>query len=166
MHVIFNLTTNSNDKRTLLIKTKTSNDIDELFDLLIKNHEEYSKSLKTIGLQSKGVESVDISLEQQTVNTTYIQSPQWLTSKKCTINPQNKNNWCFQYSIAAVLNHQKINHHLERILKIKPFINNFNLDETNFQPQQQDYEKIETDNKSIELIILHVPHNTENIEHL
>ena len=37
MNVIFNSTKSFNDKRTLDIKTKASDDIDELFDLLKKN---------------------------------------------------------------------------------------------------------------------------------
>ena len=42
------------------------------------------------------------------------------------------------------------------------FINNFNWDGINFPPQQQDYERFETNNKSITINILHIPHNTEN----
>ena len=38
MNVIFNSTRNFNDKRTLQIKTKSSDDIDKLLDLLIKKH--------------------------------------------------------------------------------------------------------------------------------
>ena len=79
MNVIFNSTRNSNNKRTLHIKTKASDDIDELFGLLIKKHEDISKSLKNINLKSEGVESISIGLKQQ---QTYIQSPQWLASKK------------------------------------------------------------------------------------
>ena len=162
MNVIFNSTRNSNNKRTLHIKTKASDDIDELFGLLIKKHEDISKSLKNINLKSEGVESISIGLKQQ---QTYIQSPQWLASKKkkkCTINPQNKDNRCFPYSITIALNYQKVSNNSERILKIMFFINNFNWDGINFPPQQQDYERFETNNKSITINILHIPHNTEN----
>ena len=116
MNVIFNSAKNFNDKRTLHIKTKASDDIDKLLDLLIKKHEDISESLKNISLKSEGVESIDINLEQQNISTAYIQSPQWLTSKKCTINPQNKKNRCFQYSITITLNHQNISKNPERIL--------------------------------------------------
>ena len=82
---------------------------------------------------------------------------------KCAINPQNKNNRCFQYSITIALNYQKISNKPERVLKVKPFINNFNWNEINFPPQQQDYEKFETNNESIALNILYIPHNTEEL---
>ena len=115
MNVIFNSAKNFNDKRTLHIKTKASDDIDKLLDLLIKKHEDISESLKNISLKSEGVESIDINLEQQNISTAYIQSLQWSTSKKCTINPQNKDNRCFQYSITIALNHQNISRNPERI---------------------------------------------------
>ena len=82
---------------------------------------------------------------------------------KCAINPQNKNNRCFQYSITIALNYQKISNKPERVLKVKPFINNFNWNEINFPPQKQDYEKFETNNESTALNILYIPHNTEEL---
>ena len=82
---------------------------------------------------------------------------------KCAINPQNKNNRYFQYSITIALNYQKVSNKPERVLKVKPFINNFNWNEINFPPQQQDYEKFETNNESIALNILYIPHNTEEL---
>ena len=35
----------------------------------------------------------------------YIKSPEWVLNKKATINPKNKDDKCFQYSIAVALNH-------------------------------------------------------------
>ena len=58
-------------------------------------------------------------------NTTFIETPEWINNKKCTINPQNNDNKCFQYSIILSLYHQENKCHPERISKIKPFINNF-----------------------------------------
>ena len=55
-----------------------------------------------------------------------IESPEWLKNKRVTINPKNsKDNNYFQYAIIAALNHQNIDHHPERISKLKPFINNY-----------------------------------------
>ena len=45
----------------------------------------------------------------------YIKSPEWLINKRATINPKNKDNKCFQYSITVALNHQNIENHPERI---------------------------------------------------
>ena len=56
----------------------------------------------------------------------YIKSPEWILNKRATKNPKNKDNKCFQYSIAAALNHQKIGNNPERISNIQPFIDNYN----------------------------------------
>ena len=56
----------------------------------------------------------------------YIKSPEWILNKRATINPKNKDNKCFQYSITVALNHQNIESHPERISNIKPFIDQYN----------------------------------------
>ena len=84
--------------------------------------------------------------------------------KKCTVNPQSKDNNCFQYSVTIALNYQKTSNNRERILKVQSFINNFNWNEINFPPQQQDYKKFETNNESIALNILYIRHDTEDIK--
>ena len=51
----------------------------------------------------------------------YIMSPDWIESKKATINPKNeKDNKCFQWSIILGLNYNKINKkYLKKNRKIK-----------------------------------------------
>ena len=41
-------------------------------------------------------------------NSTFIETPDQVENKKCTINPQKKDNKCFQYSIAIFLCHKEI----------------------------------------------------------
>ena len=77
-------------------------------------------------------------------------------NKKCEINPQNKENKCFQYSIIISLYHREIRKNPENISKIKPFINNLNWENINFPPQEQDYQQLEMNNKSIALNILQI----------
>ena len=62
----------------------------------------------------------------------YIDFPEWLKSKKATINPKNNNDNCFQYSLTVALNHKQIKSHPERISKIKPFIDQYNWKEIDF----------------------------------
>ena len=81
------------------------------------------------------------------------------------INPQNKDNMCFQYAITTSLNYKKIKNHPEKISKINPFINNYNWDNMQLPSQQQDYEKFEMNNKSISLNVLHIQHDTKNIKY-
>ena len=57
---------------------------------------------------------------------TYIDSLKWLKDKRSTINPKNKDNKCFQYAVTLALNLDNIDNHLERISKIKPFIDQYN----------------------------------------
>ena len=167
-----------NDKRSLYVKTKNAvimeasdiNEIiNEIFDSLIKKYQELLEySTKSSGLISEGVESMTYDINKTTINRggSYTESPTWLKNKKCAINPQNKNDSkCFQYSITAALNHEKINNHPEKISKITPFINQYNCNEIEFPSNQKDWEKFESNNKSITLNILYVPHNTREIRH-
>ena len=59
----------------------------------------------------------------------YIISPDWIASKKATINPKNeKDNECFKWSIIAGLNYNKIKEkELEKIEKFKRLIQIFHL---------------------------------------
>ena len=53
----------------------------------------------------------------------YIDSPDWIKSKKATINPINeKYNKSFQYTVTVALNDEEIGKNPERITKIKPFV--------------------------------------------
>ena len=56
-----------------------------------------------------------------------IESPEWLRSKRATVNPKNKkDDKCFQYALTVALNHQNIGRDPQRISKIKPFISQYN----------------------------------------
>ena len=67
----------------------------------------------------------------------YTDSPDWIKNKKATINPINKkDNKCFQYLVTVALNHEEIGKALERITKIKPFINKHNWEEKSFPSEK------------------------------
>ena len=53
----------------------------------------------------------------------------------------------------------------QRISKIKPFIDQCNWKEIGFPSHRKDRKKVESNNKSIALNILYVPHNTKEIIH-
>ena len=60
----------------------------------------------------------------QNCGGSYIDSPDWITNKKATINPIiKKYNKCFQHAVTLTLNHEEIGKHSERIPKIKTFKN-------------------------------------------
>ena len=51
----------------------------------------------------------------------YTDSPDWIKSKKATINNINKkDNKYFQYAVTVALNHEKIKKDLQRLTKIEP----------------------------------------------
>ena len=93
----------------------------------------------------------------------YIDSPEWLKNKKATINPKNNDDNCFQYALTVELNHQNIEKNLQRISKIKPFIDQYNWKEIDFPSHSKDWKKFEQNNKTIALNILFVPYNTKKI---
>ena len=60
-------------------------------------------------------------------------SPDWIKNKQVTINRINKkDNKCFQYAVTVVLSYEEIKKDPQRITKIKPFINKYNWEGTNF----------------------------------
>ena len=148
--------TNPNDECNMFIKTRSA-DIDEVFNQLIKKQETLEKTSFLI----KGVESITYSFTKIIIKNTFVESPDWIKNKKCTINPQNKDNKCFQYSVTISLYHKEIKNNPERISKIKPFINNLNWENINFPPEGQDYKNFEMNNKSIALNVLHT-HSDKN----
>ena len=86
-------------------------------------------------------------------------SPDWIASKKPTINPKNeKDNKCFQWSITSGLNYNKIN---EKYLKKIEKLERVDIDRSS---HQRDWEKFEQENNSIALNVLFVSHNSEEIK--
>ena len=60
----------------------------------------------------------------------HIDSPDWIKSKKATINLINKkDNKCIQFSVTVALNYEEIKKDLQIKAKIKPFVNKYNRKE-------------------------------------
>ena len=88
----------------------------------------------------------------------YIMPPDWIASKKASINPKNeKDNECFKWSIIAGLNYNKIK---EKELKK---IENFKRVDADFSSHQRGWGKFEQENNSIPLNVLFVSRNSEEI---
>ena len=111
---------------------------------------------------------MNYDINKVTINRggSYIESPTWLKSRKCTINAQNKNdNNCLEYTLTVALNYKKINNHPEKLSKITPFIDQYNRSEINVPSDQKNWKKFESNNESIAFNILYIPHNTKVIRH-
>ena len=78
---------NPNNECNVFIKEKSA-DIEEVFDQLIKKHED----LKNIDFVLKGVESVTYDFMKIIIKTKFIESPTWIKNKSSTINPLNSDN--------------------------------------------------------------------------
>ena len=110
--------------------TDTSDVINELIDSFFPQYQREEQILRAgsdyifDSVDILGIHFHNIRLRR---GRSYKKSPDWISSKKATINPKNtKDNKCFQYAIIAALNHQEIGSHPERIPKIKPHINKYN----------------------------------------
>ena len=72
----------------------------------------------------------------------YVDSPDWIKSKKVPINLIiKKNNECFQYAVTVALNYEDTKKDPQGITKIKPFINKYNWLGIHFPSEKLDWKK-------------------------
>ena len=86
----------------------------------------------------------------------YIGSLGFIKKKKATINPKNTDDKCFQYTATVPLNYEEIESHLERVSSIKPFINLYNWEGTNYSSKIDDWKSFEKNNPANTLNILYI----------
>ena len=141
----------------------TENAIDTLFNTILNRIQQAIKTLNEIGSglthESVALLYYYFSKTDIKIGESYIMSPDWIVSKKVTINPKNeKDNECFKWSIIAELNYNKVK---EKELKKRK---KFKRADTDFSSHQSDWEKFEQENTSIALNVLFVSHNSEEIK--
>ena len=153
----------------IMIGSNADQIIKDLFESFLQKYQEgLEESMRGSKFVYDTVDVLYYNLNKVTLSRggSHIDSAKWLKNKKATINPQNKkDDKCFQYALTVALNHEQIKNNPERILKIKPFIDQYNWKEIDFSSTGKDWIKCESNNKSIALNILYVPHNTEKIRH-
>ena len=101
-------------------------------------------------------------------NLSELNSLGWLPGKKETVNNNNYYYYYYYYNefqnaLDDALNYQTIEKHLERISKLKPYINKYNWKRMNFSTTSKDWKKFELNNKTIALNVLYIPNNTKAI---
>ena len=139
---------------------ETDDIIKELFKSFFNNYQNEEIVLRkgsdfvfeSVGLLTYSVHKISLRRGRS-----YTKAPEWVINKRATINPKNKDNKCFQYSITVALNHQNIENHPERISNIKPFINQYIWEGIDFPARIKDWKKFERNNKKIALNILYIP---------
>ena len=169
MHVNFISSNDTGEIRTIFVlndnkEIRPGNETDDIIKGLLNSFLTYYQNEEAILRNGSNFvfESVDLlsyhihktSLKR---GKSYIKSPEWILNKRATINPKNKDNKCFQYSITVVLNHQNIENHPERISNIKPFVGQYNWESIEFPAGLKDRKKFERNNKTIALNILYNP---------
>ena len=146
---------------------KKSNN-EEIFESFLQKYQEgLEESMSGSEFVYDSVDALYYNLNKVSLSRggSYIDSPEWLRNKKATINPKNNDGKCFQYALTVALNYEQIKDHPERISKIKSFIDKYNWKEIDFPSHSKGWKKSKSNNKSIALNILYVPHNTEKIRH-
>ena len=150
---------------------RSGNETDDIINRLIKsfltNYQNEKKILRNgsnFVFESADLLSYHIDKANLKRGKSYIKSPEWIINKRATINPNKKDDKCFQYSISVTLNHQNIENHPERISNIKPFIDQYNWEDIDFPAGIKDWKKFERNNKTIALNILYVQKNKSHIQ--
>ena len=85
----------------------------------------------------------------------YIDSPDWIKKKKSKINQKTEDDKCFQYAATVALNYKEIESDPERVSNIKPFINKYNWEKTDYPSKIDGWKKFEKNNLTIVLNILY-----------
>ena len=137
------------------MSSDTENVIDTHFNTLLQNFQRIQETSSERGSEfiPDSVEVLEYEFHKIDIirAESYIITPDWIASKKATINPKNeKDNKCFQWSIIAGLNYNIIKEkELKKLLKFKRV-------DTDFSSHQRDWENFEQENNSIALNVLFV----------
>ena len=140
-----------------LMGSETNDIIEELSESLLQTYQDgLEESMRGSEFVRDSIDLLYYQLQKISLKRgrSYIDSPKWLKNKNATINPKNNVNNCFQYALTTALNYQNIKKYLQRISKIKPFINQCNWKEVDFPSEQKDWKKFELNVKSIAFKIL------------
>ena len=127
-HVNFISSNDTEETRTIFVwsdneEIRSGNETDDIirgfFNYFITNYQ-YEEALwrNGSGFVFKNVDLLTFNFHKISLKRvkSYIKSSEWVLNKRATVNPKNKDNKCFQYSMTVALNHQNIENHPERIL--------------------------------------------------
>ena len=113
------------DNTEVMMGNETDKTIEDFFYSLLQRYQKnLEESLRRSEFVLDSVDSLYYKLHKISLNRSgsYIDSPKCLENKKATINNDDK---CFQYAVTVASNHEQIKIHPERIIKIKPFIDQY-----------------------------------------
>ena len=149
--------TKSNNVEIMVVSEKNEI-IKHLFEYFLQKYQEgLEESMRGSEFVYDSVDVLYYNLNKVKLSRggSYVDFPKWVKNKKTTINFQiKKDDKCFQCALTVALNYEKIKKDLQRISKVKPFIDQYNWNEIDFPSHGKDWKKFESNNKSIALNIL------------
>ena len=142
-----------------------------LNDLLSSLYDKYQVDLTTSRTSRsfvfESVEECNIQFHKKDLRrgASYIELPNWLQNKKCTINPKNENDvYCFMHAITIALYHNELDSNPERISKkLMQYANKLNWHNIDFPASYEDYLLFEQLNSNKALNILYVLFSKKNV---
>ena len=141
-----------------MINDEADGVIKNLFDSLKNRYQNNLEPMKCSEFVFDYFPLLYYKCHQINLNGSYIDSPNWIkkNNKKAAINQINiRDNECFQYNVTVTLNHVEIKKDLQRMTKIKAFINKYNLEGINFPSEKDVWKKIEKNYVTIALNVLY-----------
>ena len=135
MHVKFISSNDTGEIRTVFVwsdneETRLGDETDNIVKSINPFLNNYQREELILRNESSFVfESVDLlsyHIHKTTLNrgSSYINSPEWIASKKAIIDPKNSHDKCFKYSIVVIImnhNHKEFKNHPERLSKTHHF---------------------------------------------
>ena len=173
MHANFVSPNDTGETRTIFVwsdneEIRSGNETDDIIkrflDPFLNNYQKEETLLRNgSGFVFENVDLLSYHVRKTSLKRgkSCIKSPEWLINKRATVNPKNKDNKCFQYSITVAWNHHNIENHPERISNIKPFIGQYSWEGIDFSAGIKDWKKFEQNNNTIALNIIYGTHNTK-----
>ena len=98
-----------------------------------------------------------------TRGSSYVEFSEWLKSKKAVINPQNKDEERFKWTVNEALHHREIKHHPERIILLRPYENQYNWKGLEFPVSIKKIDKFEKNNPGKAVNVLFCKKESQNI---
>ena len=133
------------DNAEIMIGSDTNDVINELFKSLLQRCQEgLQEKMKGSEFEFDGVNLLYYGFNKTSLNRggSHIESAKWIKNKKSTINPKSNDYKCFQYAVTVAINHDKPNNDLQRVSKIKPFINQYNWNDIDFPSHSKDWKNL------------------------
>ena len=157
------------DNVEIMMGFDTNEIIENLFDSILQRYQKgLEKSMKGSDFVFDYVESLNYIFHKIDLKSggSYIETPKWIKKKKVTINVEDEDDKCFQYSVTVALNYDKIRKNHQRVSRVKKFINQYDWSRTNFSSNVDDFKRFELNTKSVALNVLFVPYGEKTIRHI